>query len=1522
MSAAPFYVVGGTVHPDAPSYVVREADEELYRSLRQGELCYVLTTRQMGKSSLMVRTAARLAREGTTAAILDLSALGQNLTPEQWYQGLVLELAQQLGLDEELLAEWSRHAASSPLQRWRRSLLTLLRLRSGPVVLFIDEIEAVRTLPFSADEFFAAIREVHSRRAAERPLDRLTFCLLGVATPSQLVRDPHLTPFNIGRRIELADFTPEEAGPLAAGFDTPGSQPSRPTFQSPAPDCPRRGWTQRLLHRVLYWTGGHPYLTQRLCQKVAEAMARGNGAVRPDSTWIERRRCDRVVDEICAELFLADDGTRRDDNLQFIHDRLLRGGPDPAGLLTLYRRVLSGARVPEEPRDSLSEALRLCGLVEPAGGLLHVRNRIYGRVFDERWVRAHMPDAELQRQRTAFRQGVARTAGVAAVCLAIVGGLAAWALSGQAAARKAESLAEERYFELEKRTKELRRAQEHSAASEKEALRAQGEAEGEQRRAEAASGRALAGEQAARREKTAAEASRAQAHERLVSRTLETGRRAVEAGDLFGALLWYADALHADAGDPTHELPHRLRIASIFRQLPILVSSHRLAGEIRFLEFDRGGRRLAAVTAAGHAAVWPLGGEVGPPVRTRGLQRVDDVRFSGKSCRLLAVAPPLRTGSLPKAMEVVPHPGGGAGIGGLSADGALAITIERENAARVRRVSTGVAVGPILQHDRPLRLALLSPDGRLVFTTPEDGPGRIWRLDGADPVEVPIWNQFAMRLAAFSPDSRLLAAGKGSDASVWDARSGRRLSRLRHPAQVRSLAFSSDSHWVLTTAHDGAARVWDVRTGILVSPMLRHPEGVRLAALSPSGARVVTIGGDHTARVWDTLSGTLALPPLPHGARVTSARFSPDGARLATGAADGSVRYWDLATGDGPDRVLRPGPVPIFATLSDDSRWYFTCDGAGLARLFNTSTGRCTAVLRFGRPVLTAAFSRDGKRLVVDAPGSLRSFTTSGVPTGPRVAGQGSTLCLALSSDGRRAAAGSSFGGTLVWDLRTGARVVLPGDRDIPVRSVSFSHSGRLLAAGSDNGTVRIWDAVSGALLHRMRHRDVVSVVRFGPHDRRLLSASFDHTARLWDPVAGRGIGGALLHDDRVVDACFSPDGARVLTVSLDRAARLWKSENGRAAASPMLHSGAVTTGRFDPTGAFLVTSAEGVSRVWDSRDGEPITPPLRSDHGAVQSAFGPGDRTLLRRRSSGELEFWTLPAAPGSPAALGGLVRRLSAHEIDRSSALRPLPPLEWTPERDPGYAPALRPTPGRLAVWHALQADAASAAGEWREARLHLDYLLPRRPRDPRLARLSAEVSARLEDWPRAAREYAGVADLTRDAGVRYQVAVACLAGRDRAGFERALARMLDRARASGERHAAELAGWLAALPVEPSPQLPAALALVAHHLGKEPSNPELLGTYGALLLRAGRPKEAVPPLRRCTEAPQREPRPQDYCFLSLAYRRTGDTAEARRCLTRARAEADELRRLALSDVPGLSFSWDDRIEVVLLLAEASRR
>src|SRR5947209_563839 len=120
--ASSFYQTGGTLTLDAPSYVERRADTDLFEGLKGGEFCYVLTSRQMGKSSLMNRTAARLRQAGTAVVILDLTGIGQNVTAEQWYGGLLDAVGRQLDLEDELEDFWLDHERLGPLQRWMAAI--------------------------------------------------------------------------------------------------------------------------------------------------------------------------------------------------------------------------------------------------------------------------------------------------------------------------------------------------------------------------------------------------------------------------------------------------------------------------------------------------------------------------------------------------------------------------------------------------------------------------------------------------------------------------------------------------------------------------------------------------------------------------------------------------------------------------------------------------------------------------------------------------------------------------------------------------------------------------------------------------------------------------------------------------------------------------------------------------------------------------------------------------------------------------------------------------------------------------------------------------------------------------------------------------------------------------------------------------------------------------------------------------------------------------------------------------------
>ena len=187
-----FYVVGGTLRPNAPSYIQRKADKELYEHILRGDFCYVLTSRQMGKSSLMARTADRLRKQSVHVGIVDLTRIGtkkKKTSADRWYYGIAHGIAKELKIEIKLRTWWEQRDNLSALQRLMEFFEDVVLTRTDEqVVIFVDEIDTTIALPFT-DDFFAAIRACYNARAMQPEYQRLSFVLLGVAGPSDLIKD-------------------------------------------------------------------------------------------------------------------------------------------------------------------------------------------------------------------------------------------------------------------------------------------------------------------------------------------------------------------------------------------------------------------------------------------------------------------------------------------------------------------------------------------------------------------------------------------------------------------------------------------------------------------------------------------------------------------------------------------------------------------------------------------------------------------------------------------------------------------------------------------------------------------------------------------------------------------------------------------------------------------------------------------------------------------------------------------------------------------------------------------------------------------------------------------------------------------------------------------------------------------------------------------------------------------------------------------------------------------------------------
>lgn len=361
------YQVGGSLPIDAPTYVVRSADRHLYKGLKRGEFCYILNSRQMGKSSLMVRMMHHLQQQGFCCAAIDMTRMGnENITPEQWYKGLAVELWQGFDLLDKvnLKAWWQERLDISPVQRLSRFfeevLLNEVNLPENEqpqIVIFLDEIDSVLGLDFSVNDFFALIRSCYNHRSINREYKRLCFALFGVATPGDLITDYRRTPFNIGQAIQLDGFQIHEAQPLLQGLSDKVSNP------------------QAVLREVLFWTNGQPFLTQKICQLIR--ISSSSVTEESEKVWVENLIRTNII-----ENWEAQD---EPEHLRTIRDRILKGECENSKILALYRQVLELKQLSAVDTPEARELL-LSGLLIKQQGYLKIHNLIYEFVFNNSWI--------------------------------------------------------------------------------------------------------------------------------------------------------------------------------------------------------------------------------------------------------------------------------------------------------------------------------------------------------------------------------------------------------------------------------------------------------------------------------------------------------------------------------------------------------------------------------------------------------------------------------------------------------------------------------------------------------------------------------------------------------------------------------------------------------------------------------------------------------------------------------------------------------------------------------------------------------------------------------------------------------------------------------------------------------------------------------------------------------------------------------------------------------------------------------
>lgn len=239
-------------------YVEREADLQLSSIIKEMQRPgYVLVARQMGKTNLLFNAKRTLENKNRLFVYVDLSNLYEN--EMECYRNIINNIIEpNINLFEPIEDEIEKIRTKNlpPHNEYSRSLRTVLNFFKGDLVIILDEIDALKSIDYS-DNIFAQIRSNYFSRTNFPVFERLTYVLSGVIEPTELIKDRNKSPFNIGDKIYLDDFTKTEHNIFI-------------TKSKLIID-------QKLSDEIYKWTNGNPRLTFDICSKIEdEIMKNGN----------------------------------------------------------------------------------------------------------------------------------------------------------------------------------------------------------------------------------------------------------------------------------------------------------------------------------------------------------------------------------------------------------------------------------------------------------------------------------------------------------------------------------------------------------------------------------------------------------------------------------------------------------------------------------------------------------------------------------------------------------------------------------------------------------------------------------------------------------------------------------------------------------------------------------------------------------------------------------------------------------------------------------------------------------------------------------------------------------------------------------------------------------------------------------------------------------------------------------------------------------------------------------------------
>ena len=1131
-----YYQVGGSLTKDAPCYVKRQADSQLYTLLKAGTFCYILNSRQMGKSSLLVRTQYRLQQEGFRCATLDLSCIGSEIiTPTQWYKGIISELSRSFGLlgKFNLKSWWRDEEDISLLQKLNKFIIDVLLVQfpEERLFIFIDEIDSILSLDFPVDDIFALVRFCYNQRTVNPEYKRITFAIFGVATPSDLIRNRKRTPFNIGKAIELNGFEIQEIQPLIRGLEVEkglqvekGLEIQKGLEVEKGSKIQEDNQANAVIEKILYWTGGQPFLTQKLCELVV-ALSKDtvtNKLTIPPGTedfWVEG-----IVWKYIIQKWESQD---EPEHFRTIRNRLLQNQQIAGRLLGIYQQILEGLEVVVDDSWEQIELL-LSGLVIKENDLLKVKNPIYQEVFNIEWVANQL--GNLRPYSQAFEAWIASQEQDQSRLLRGQALLDAqkWAQGKSLSNLDYRFLAASQQFDR----KEMQQALEAEKLKEVEARLVE-----EQKR--------LIQEKKSARIKT-----------------------------LFSVLVSFAFLSTLGFG-VTAFLQYRR--AAINEIKAIAISSEALFSSNQkqeaLIESIRAMRlieRLGNVDASVEAKVEQVLRQnvYGRPEYNRLLGHDSGVKAIAVSPdgKIIASASDDKTVKLwnfqGKLLKTLKHRRRVRTVT-FSPNGKLVASGCKGNAVKIWTIDGKLLT--VMKHDEDVEGLGFSPDGHIIASSSRDKTIKLWNLDGKLLTTIR-GHSDRVDAVEFNPQGNLLvSASKDKTVKIWTS-NGKLLKTLKHEERVFDVTFSPNGQLIASASGDGTIRIWSI-DGKLVKTLKGHFDSVNAVSFSPNGQLIASSGWDKSIILW-SIDGKHLETFEGHSSGFSDVVFSPVrvgtpqgfGHTLIASSLDKTVKLWKLNENLFYYLRRHSGDVTAVA-FSPDSKLIVSGGRDGMVKLWQPN-GKLIRTLKSGKPsksgkssVLDVAISPDGQMIASSNANRIMNIWDINGSKKQTIKGyRGNISALEFSPDGKILASSSVHKSIQLWKLDGSLVANITGHHD--VSGLAFSPDGKIIASVSKDKTIKLW-SLNGTLIRTLKgHNDSVTSVAFGSVNSGsgkelipvIVSGSLDKTVKLWQ-VDGQLLHTFKGHTDHVRTVAISPDGQIIASGSTDNTLKLWKIDGSLLAA-------------------------------------------------------------------------------------------------------------------------------------------------------------------------------------------------------------------------------------------------------------------------------------------------------------------------------------------------------------------------------------